>query len=75
MSLQEEMGYGRYRIEITLYDERMNPPDAFTLRQDLPAGEGVFAIRLTREMPDGQSPPGLATARETNRGWRGVQAK
>ena len=47
--MADQKPYGRYRIEVKLYDERMNAVDAFDLRQDLLADESVFAVRLTRE--------------------------
>ena len=41
--------YGRWQIDVRLFDSHMTEVDAFTCRQDTFAGADEFFVRLTRE--------------------------
>ena len=41
--------YGRWTIDLRMFDASINEIDSFTCRQDLWTGEEEFAVRLTRE--------------------------
>ena len=41
--------YGRWTIDIRMYDPSINEIDSFTYRQDLWTGKEEFVVRPTRE--------------------------
>lgn len=46
--------FGRYRLDVKLFDETMNQLDAFTLTQYVYVAPGQFILRLARKFPDGR---------------------
>ena len=46
--------FGRYRLDVRLFDESMNQVDAFTLTQYVYMAPEGFVLRLARTSPDGR---------------------
>ena len=47
--------YGRWEIDVRMFNAAMGEIDAFTTRQDLWIGEGQFVVRLTRDGDGGSA--------------------
>jgi hypothetical protein len=50
----ESQAFTRYRVDAQLFDEGMNLVEAYTQTQELYIHTDTFAVRTTRELPDGR---------------------